>query len=334
MHGDRPGSPRRDDRQSFAPHDPLGPAHGAPRERSFGAVPHEDDVKVAGSPLATRAMGRGAAGRRGGARGPGDTAAMAALSDQLQAGGVAVGLAERPGPADELGDPRAGRLTEPGPASRPPHGPRRSGGRGRGVKIAAMAAGAAVVVGGGAVAGLALTGGGDDGKATVRSSPQADAAEPPPVDPYVEQQQRRKLAYERAVRAARQSAGKRPVLMPKGTPLPTKKPETAAAPSLGSPVPKGQAQAYAKAIMKDPETQFGCLQKLWEKESGWNHLASNPSSGAYGIPQALPGSKMASEGADWRTNYKTQIRWGLGYIESRYGTPCKAWAHSQSQGWY
>ncbi|GAB3170586.1 hypothetical protein FHX75_12290 [Micromonospora palomenae] len=80
--------------------------------------------------------------------------------------------------------------------------------------------------------------------------------------------------------------------------------------------------------------QMPCLDKLWTKESGWNHKASNPSSGAYGIPQALPGSKMGTVADDWRTNPATQIKWGLGYIEGRYDNPCGAWAHSQSVGWY
>jgi hypothetical protein len=80
--------------------------------------------------------------------------------------------------------------------------------------------------------------------------------------------------------------------------------------------------------------QFGCLNALWQRESGWNPRARNASSGAFGIPQALPGSKMASAGADWRTNPVTQIRWGLSYIASRYGSPCGAWAHSQATGWY
>jgi hypothetical protein len=80
--------------------------------------------------------------------------------------------------------------------------------------------------------------------------------------------------------------------------------------------------------------QFPCLDKLWKKESGWNYRASNSSSGAYGIPQALPGSKMASVADDWKTNPATQIKWGLGYIEGRYDTPCGAWSHSQSTGWY
>lgn len=80
--------------------------------------------------------------------------------------------------------------------------------------------------------------------------------------------------------------------------------------------------------------QMPCLDKLWKKESGWNHKAANRSSGAYGIPQALPGRKMASEGKNWRTSPEVQIRWGLGYIKGRYGNPCGAWAHSQRTGWY
>jgi hypothetical protein len=80
--------------------------------------------------------------------------------------------------------------------------------------------------------------------------------------------------------------------------------------------------------------QFGCLDSLYVRESGWNVYADNPTSSAYGIPQALPGSKMSSEGADWATNPVTQIRWGLGYIRDRYGSPCGAWAHSESVGWY
>lgn len=82
------------------------------------------------------------------------------------------------------------------------------------------------------------------------------------------------------------------------------------------------------------EDQFSCLNSLWTKESGWNYQAYNASGGATGIPQALPGSKMASAGSDWQTNAATQVRWGLGYISSVYGTPCSAWSHSQSVNWY
>jgi hypothetical protein len=74
--------------------------------------------------------------------------------------------------------------------------------------------------------------------------------------------------------------------------------------------------------------QFACLNKLWNKESGWNYRAENRSSGAYGIPQSLPGSKMAAFGSDWRTNPATQIKWGLDYIKRRYDTPCGAWNRS------
>ncbi|MDQ4052859.1 MAG: lytic transglycosylase domain-containing protein [Actinomycetota bacterium] len=80
--------------------------------------------------------------------------------------------------------------------------------------------------------------------------------------------------------------------------------------------------------------QFTCLDALYTRESNWNVYADNPTSSAYGIPQALPGSKMASAGSDWATNPVTQIRWGLGYIQDRYGSPCGAWSHSQSNGWY
>jgi hypothetical protein len=82
------------------------------------------------------------------------------------------------------------------------------------------------------------------------------------------------------------------------------------------------------------EGEFSCLLSLWSKESGWNYLAYNDSSGATGIPQSLPGSKMASAGADWQTNATTQIAWGLEYISAVFGSPCSAWGHSQATDWY
>ncbi len=82
------------------------------------------------------------------------------------------------------------------------------------------------------------------------------------------------------------------------------------------------------------EAEFACLDALWTRESGWRVNAQNSSSGAYGIPQSLPGSKMASVGADWQTNPATQITWGLNYIAGRYGTPCGAWASFQVKNWY
>ena len=82
------------------------------------------------------------------------------------------------------------------------------------------------------------------------------------------------------------------------------------------------------------EAEYSCLVALWARESNWNVYAHNPASGAYGIPQALPGDKMASVGSDWATNPATQITWGLNYIAGRYGTPCAAWQTSESRGWY
>jgi len=108
------------------------------------------------------------------------------------------------------------------------------------------------------------------------------------------------------------------------------------APAAGTPDPgTAKAIAYAMVMAKGwSQAEYDCLVALWNKESHWNVYAHNKSSGAYGIPQALPGSKMASAGADWATNPKTQITWGLGYIQNRYGTPCGAWNASQTKGWY
>lgn len=101
--------------------------------------------------------------------------------------------------------------------------------------------------------------------------------------------------------------------------------------------PSGTPRQIAQAMLGQygwPATQFSCLGPLWAKESDWSVTASNPGSGAYGIPQALPGSKMASAGAGWQTDAATQIRWGLDYIRSTYGSPCAAWDHEEADGWY
>ncbi|WP_433145047.1 NlpC/P60 family protein [Actinomadura nitritigenes] len=110
---------------------------------------------------------------------------------------------------------------------------------------------------------------------------------------------------------------------------------------IGSGAPTGYGggtpQAYARAQFGEfgwGGNQWSPLDRLWTRESGWRWNATNPSSGAYGIPQALPPSKMASAGRDWKTNWATQINWGLGYIAGRYGSPSGAWSHSQKTGWY
>ena len=110
-----------------------------------------------------------------------------------------------------------------------------------------------------------------------------------------------------------------------------------AAPQPAASAPSGSPQQIAEQMLGQfgwSSSQFSCLQPLWALESGWNVYASNPSSGAYGIPQALPGSKMASAGPDWQSDAATQIRWGLSYIQGNYGSPCGAWAHEQANGWY
>ena len=97
---------------------------------------------------------------------------------------------------------------------------------------------------------------------------------------------------------------------------------------------KKYAQSYMSSKYKWNTKQYNCLVKLWNRESGWRVNADNPNSSAYGIPQALPGKKMAGAGPNWKTNPHTQIKWGLKYIKSRYKTPCGAWSAFNKKGWY
>jgi hypothetical protein len=108
-----------------------------------------------------------------------------------------------------------------------------------------------------------------------------------------------------------------------------------APPPVAAPNP-GTAQSIAYNMLASfgfSTSQFSCLQSLWQRESGWSYDAENPS-GAYGIPQSLPASKMASAGSDYLTNPATQIKWGLGYIKDVYGTPCSAWNFELANGYY
>ncbi|WP_298748881.1 lytic transglycosylase domain-containing protein [uncultured Serinicoccus sp.] len=133
-----------------------------------------------------------------------------------------------------------------------------------------------------------------------------------------------------ASRSQERAAQPEPQAQAQPEPQPQPEPEPA-------PVYSGDARGIAQSMLGSygwGMDQWGCLDSLWQKESGWNHTAMNASSGAYGIPQSLPGSKMATAGADWQTNPATQIEWGLGYISGRYGSPCAAWAHSQAVNWY
>jgi hypothetical protein len=107
---------------------------------------------------------------------------------------------------------------------------------------------------------------------------------------------------------------------------------TAAKSTLGSP--QQVARAMLGSFGWSAASQFSCLEPLWAHESGWSVSAYNAGSGAFGIPQALPGSRMASAGPDWQTSAATQIKWGLQYIKGTYGSPCAAWAHEEAAGWY
>ncbi|HXA60562.1 MAG TPA: lytic transglycosylase domain-containing protein [Streptosporangiaceae bacterium] len=214
------------------------------------------------------------------------------------------------------------------------------------VKIVAFASTAAVVLAGTVVAALSMTGG-SNGKKTVTAavSPSQQVA----ADPSAQTQPdaaRMQAMLDRASQAARSDSGSGTGLVLKGTtpsPRPSPSPSKSGSSnnnnnggSLGPATPIGTAQHIALSMLSSfgfASSQFSCLQQMWNRESGWNTHAANPN-GAYGIPQAYPGNKMASFGADWRNSASIQIRWGLTYIKGRYGTPCAAWSHWQSAGSY
>ncbi|MCW6005182.1 lytic transglycosylase domain-containing protein [Micromonospora sp. CPCC 205371] len=154
-----------------------------------------------------------------------------------------------------------------------------------------------------------------------------------------QQREAQRLAAEKAAAAAEAGAGR---LSKAEEEASRKKREKAETKPYAGPIP-ASCNVYSGnrkigcAMMIDagfPISEFPCLEKLWTKESGWNHKARNSSSGAYGIAQAYPGSKMASAGSDWETNPATQIKWGLGYVKGRYKTPCGAWTYFQNNGSY
>jgi len=171
--------------------------------------------------------------------------------------------------------------------------------------------------------------------ASQRERSQASAA--------VQAARRAAAATASRARAARERAARQAALRAAASAAPT--PTPAPAPSSPAPVaatpvptaPSGSPRQIAESLLSSygwSSSQFSCLDPLWNAESGWNPTAQNTASGAYGIPQALPGGKMATAGPDWQTNASTQIKWGLGYIKGTYGSPCSAWAHEQSTGWY
>jgi len=206
--------------------------------------------------------------------------------------------------------------------------------RGRvGFTVAALAAFALV---GGAVAGA------------TSSPPEVDVASVSGLEALTDEKKPAPdVAGDRA-EAQTSRSGERPAATPPATKAPTvaevKKQQAAKAARQRAAAKVATARmqdrnprTIARAMLADfgfGKGQFACLDDLWVGESNWRWNADNPTSSAYGIPQALPGSKMASAGKDWKTNPATQIKWGLGYIKDRFGTPCAALSFKQGNGWY
>jgi hypothetical protein len=144
-----------------------------------------------------------------------------------------------------------------------------------------------------------------------------------------------KAAADRAAAAQAANRDQQRQQLPSTTSTPTPAPTHTSTPAPKPTAPSGSyGSAYAIAQSIVPSGQFACFSNIIERESGWNVHATNPSSGAYGLGQALPGSKMASAGSDWQNNPTTQIKWVLSYMDSRYGSPCGAWSFWQSHNWY
>ena len=152
-------------------------------------------------------------------------------------------------------------------------------------------------------------------------------------DTLVQHALRLRLTQAHAAIARRQAARKRPAVRAASQAAAQPGQTAAAAGSRASGSPRQIAQAMLGSFGWS-SGQFSCLDPLWEHESRWSVTAANPGSGAFGIPQALPGSRMASAGPHWQTSAATQITWGLRYIRDTYGSPCAAWSHEQATGWY
>ncbi|HEV2638496.1 MAG TPA: hypothetical protein VGX23_25340 [Actinocrinis sp.] len=185
---------------------------------------------------------------------------------------------------------------------------------------------------------------------TADQKPAAVAATSKPARPDVAPQELLDMAPAQAVpvasppapTAAPTTAAPAPTHAPTHAPAQAPAPAKSKAPAPKKPVSQPPAKsdpyagesAYKIAQQLVPSSQFGCFDWIVTRESGWNVQARNPSSGAYGLGQALPGSKMASAGPDWETNPTTQIKWTLGYMDSRYGSPCGAQSFWEAHSWY
>lgn len=170
----------------------------------------------------------------------------------------------------------------------------------------------------------------------------AEGTTAPGVEAHAELTEQRSAREDTASRSASRATNKKATRAATGKTLQNEvdrkqpKPKAPPAPVVTGGTPSSNRELGMKLCADAGFSASQCadLGRLWERESGWDHKVANSSSGAFGIPQSLPGSKMASAGGDWRTNPATQIKWGLGYIKGRYGNPSSAWAHSQSHGWY
>ena len=171
-------------------------------------------------------------------------------------------------------------------------------------------------------------------QAAVAQAARRKAQAEPAAQQAAQARQAAQQAQQAAQQAAQRAAQSRPQAVSSSAPVaPTPPPPSGTQQTAAS----GSPQSIARSMLGSfgwSGSQFDCLKQLWAGESGWSVSATNPSTGAYGIPQAMPGSKMASAGADWQTDAATQIRWGLGYIQATYTTPCSAWNHEQADGWY
>jgi hypothetical protein len=309
LYGDQSGSFGRENRvdDPWATDDTFPPSFGeSPAERTASDLHPVTDIKVAGAAAATRAF-----------------RSRSAFDEPSEDGGPEVRIRK---PASEYGR-RA----------------RRSRSR-KSLKIALVGLGVLVVVGGAIGVASAASGGGSK-NGTDALGTNGTSHTPAPLTP-AELAQRSAQARQQLVSAAEAAAqqdGQLPLSFgkkgskPKPTPTSTTT-GTSTPPMEGDPVPASTAQAIAKQLLPSygfsPSTQFGCLVDLWNRESGWNVHAYNSATGAGGIPQADPMSKMASAGPDYENNATTQIKWGLSYIKERWSTPCGAWSNEESAGWY
>lgn len=205
---------------------------------------------------------------------------------------------------------------------------RSAGSTGR--RAAVVVAACAVIVGAGAA-----------GQASETAARNADAGSSPQAavtaDPLTHLDFERVRVENQAVAHTGSAAAPAAEVAPAAAPAPEPAPAPAPAPEPVAINDPAGAQAYAASQLGSygwAPSQMPCLQKLWTKESDWETTATNPSSGAYGVVQSLPAEKMATAGADYRTNYRTQINWGLEYIKDRYGSPCGALNFHYANNWY